>query len=585
MALSEVTTTFNLHDYFGDDFDPRRAKGWATNNAEDQTIHDTSTGETRVGSGVATIADDGTGTFTHWAPGADGNPESWQTTYHFDVDDRNAPRGRRTVSFGPFTVTTSGLLTALVEEQEVPPTYVSTVTALLDGYVDAAEAAAALAEDISGIATPDALVATLISNPASATGLAAATAVAEGVAPVDAYAKVDALVRSYVPQDRDRLTWITRWEAGHGWTLGSVGTVQNERTPWGSTYLRMALAAVETGYQVTWSGSAFDATSKNFVMWARAADMAHLAFLRVQVHSSSTDYVRFRMPIDSNNYPGPDREGWVPFEFSTRNTDAVGGTINWAAVNEIRISAYRTTGSVATYLDLAGIALRAKSPLYPNGVVSWSFDDWHATDYTVGKAKLDTLGWKGSAFICPARVETDHALDGVSLTYAHAMQDSGWDMCAHSYDLTSHVAWTNWTEAQLMAEWERTKRKMIDLGLDSGVEHLATPTGAYNATMARLAAAGWWSTIRVTGQVEKPRMPAPIDRFRTGAYSFTSLDTTALNVIKADLDNAKAIGGHYVVNAHDLSDTTTANNWRAAVDYAASIGIACKPYVQVVTGR
>lgn len=424
----------------------------------------------------------------------------------------------------------------------------------------------------------DNTVAAWIPDTGTATGAALSST-------IEAETRLNKLVSGFVPEDRDRLTILHNWTSTTGWTMGAVGTVITDRPKFGSTALRMALTAVDTNYQVTWAGTAFDATNKNLVMWVRAADMANLAYLRLQVHSSATDWVRFRMPVDSNNYPGPDREGWVPFEFSTRNTDSVGGTINWAAVNEIRISAYRSTTSKVNYLDVGALALRTKSPLYPNGVVSFTFDDWHATDYTVGKAKLDTKGWLGSAFICPGRVETDNASDGVSLGYAHAMQDAGWDMCAHSYDLASHVAWTSWTETQLQYEWERTKRKMIELGLTSGIEHMATPTGAYNATMARLAEKGWWSTIRVTGQVEKPRMPVPVDPYRTGAYSFTTIDTTALNVIKADMDNARLIGGHYVLNAHDLTDTTTANNWRAAVDYAEAIGLACKPYVQVVTGR
>lgn len=184
MALTEVTTTFNLHDYFGDSFDARRTKGWATNNADNQTIHDNDTGETRIGSGYAVINTDGTGSFTHWAPGPDGNPTSWQTTYHFDVPDRTARGGRRTESFGPYTVTSSGMMTALVEEQEVPPTYLTQVTAELQEYVDAgaaastaasasatsAAASAALAQDISNIDTPDALVATLVSDSGSEVG-------------------------------------------------------------------------------------------------------------------------------------------------------------------------------------------------------------------------------------------------------------------------------------------------------------------------------------------------------------------------------------------------------------------------------
>lgn len=181
MALTEVTTTFNLHDYFGDSFDARRTKGWATNNADNQTIHDNDTGETRIGSGYATINADGTGSFTHWAPGPDGNPTSWQTTYHFDVPDRTARGGRRTESFGPYTVTSSGMMTALVEEQAVPATYLTTVTAELQTYVDAgaaastsaaasatsAAASADLASAVAGADTADDLITILDANPAS----------------------------------------------------------------------------------------------------------------------------------------------------------------------------------------------------------------------------------------------------------------------------------------------------------------------------------------------------------------------------------------------------------------------------------
>lgn len=167
MALSSVTTTFNLHDLFGDDFDPRRTKAWATTNVD--SIHDTSTGETRVGGAYVTIAADGTGSFTHWAPGADGNPISWQTTYHFDAPDRTQPKGRRTESYGPFTVTTSGLLTALVEEQEVPPTYLSTVTTALDTYVTAAELAETNAEAAQAAAEAARDGAVAIAGPVDAT--------------------------------------------------------------------------------------------------------------------------------------------------------------------------------------------------------------------------------------------------------------------------------------------------------------------------------------------------------------------------------------------------------------------------------
>lgn len=189
MALTQVTTTFDLSDYFGTDFDARRAKAWATNTAPDQTIHDESTGETRIGSGNGTIGSDGTGSFTHWAPGADANPATWQTYYHFDVPDRNAPRGRRQLRLGPFTVTASGELTALVEEQIAVPTASAAQSAAAAeasatsaaGSATAAQAARAGAEAaeasaqalvLSDLGTTDGQTRALIENPASQTATA-----------------------------------------------------------------------------------------------------------------------------------------------------------------------------------------------------------------------------------------------------------------------------------------------------------------------------------------------------------------------------------------------------------------------------
>lgn len=212
MALANVTTTFNVHDLFGANFDARRAKAWATTNAPDDTIHDKSTGETRIGGGTATINPDGTGTFTHWAPGADGNPTTWQTTYHFDVPDRTTGKGRRVEHFGPFTVTTSGLLTALVQEQIAIPTATAAASAAAAGAsatsaagsassaatsasaastartgAETARAGAEAAEDaaqalvLSDLGTTDGQTRALVENPASQTaGALSATTVVKG---------------------------------------------------------------------------------------------------------------------------------------------------------------------------------------------------------------------------------------------------------------------------------------------------------------------------------------------------------------------------------------------------------------------
>ena len=113
--MSFTTIHFDASDYCGTDFDARRVKLWATNNAEDETIHDPD-GHVYIGSGNGTIAADGQASITVPVPEAGWNPITCQTTLHLDYPDRNsrARNGRETKTFGPFTVpegNISGLIT------------------------------------------------------------------------------------------------------------------------------------------------------------------------------------------------------------------------------------------------------------------------------------------------------------------------------------------------------------------------------------------------------------------------------------------------------------------------------------------
>lgn len=158
MALSDVTVTFDLHQALGSDFDARRTRAYVKFNVDDQTLRDTSTGEIRLGDERVTINDDGTGSFTTWAPGADGNPVSWQT-YLVVEYARTGQRDRQTKTFGPYTITASGTLALLDEEQAVPAEYLTQVTDALQDYVDQGAALLAQQEDLSNIDDTDSAVA------------------------------------------------------------------------------------------------------------------------------------------------------------------------------------------------------------------------------------------------------------------------------------------------------------------------------------------------------------------------------------------------------------------------------------------
>ena len=136
--MSFTTIHFDASDYCGTDFDARRVKLWATNNAEDETIHDPD-GHVYIGSGNGTIATDGQASITVPVPEAGWNPITCQTTLHLDYPDRNsrARNGRETKTFGPFTVpegNIAGLITNVALTSNVASLTTSAAHGLQVGY-------------------------------------------------------------------------------------------------------------------------------------------------------------------------------------------------------------------------------------------------------------------------------------------------------------------------------------------------------------------------------------------------------------------------------------------------------------------
>lgn len=143
MALATATVTMNLADKLGTKLVPGETRIAVTTNVD--TVVDTVGNTIRLGSGTTTLNPDGTAALTVWIPGTGSNPASWQTTITVDYRDKTSRSGRSKRSFGPFTITADADLADLVAEQEVPPTYLSTVTGALTGYVADAQAAATAA--------------------------------------------------------------------------------------------------------------------------------------------------------------------------------------------------------------------------------------------------------------------------------------------------------------------------------------------------------------------------------------------------------------------------------------------------------
>lgn len=174
--LNDVTISLDLNQLLGGDIDTRRTRVYVSTNVPNNTLIDTSTGEIRLGDEKVTVETDGTGSFTTWGVGADGNPTSWQTTVTVEYA-RVGARDRQIRTFGPFTIADADdgkMLAELEDQQAVPPNYQTTFTTSMETIRDEAEAARDAAVDISNIDTSDAVVEALVLNTGGAGPLTSA---------------------------------------------------------------------------------------------------------------------------------------------------------------------------------------------------------------------------------------------------------------------------------------------------------------------------------------------------------------------------------------------------------------------------
>lgn len=136
MPIAPVTVTLNLADHLGERFDARRTKVWVTTNIPGDRVVDTTDGQIRLGGGQVVLGADGTASVDMLPTDHEGlNPTDYQVYFNFDWVD-SGTRERKRDRLGPFSVTEDCNLADLIAEQEVPPTYLSQVTADLQAMID-----------------------------------------------------------------------------------------------------------------------------------------------------------------------------------------------------------------------------------------------------------------------------------------------------------------------------------------------------------------------------------------------------------------------------------------------------------------
>lgn len=381
--------------------------------------------------------------------------------------------------------------------------------------------------------------------------------------------------------------------AGHGFTAMGTPSASNmnETTDYvrgtQSAWVTTAGAGAVASIRKNVLPAAIDLTNKGISISVKVTNLAELKGIMLYVGDTSlaNNYVWTLYDGNpGNTKPFADGE-WVRLYADHSSLTATTGTPNLSAITAISVAFQdknngSTTGKVTGWLN--HISTFPKPATYPNGVVSFTFDDGFASAATVAKPYMDRYGFSGTAYVIADLIDANSYY--MTTPQLRTMQEfSGWDIAAHAYTVANHNqtgAFTALSDTALDTELRLLREWLTAKGF-KGVDHFAYPQGLLNPATEAIVQR-YFASARSTQQYPFETVPA-CNPLRLRAQSH-SLGTT-LATAKAKIDAAYANKSWDIITLHDLVTTpptppgTTLVQWdissfQQTVDYAATKGIA-----------
>jgi peptidoglycan/xylan/chitin deacetylase (PgdA/CDA1 family) len=370
----------------------------------------------------------------------------------------------------------------------------------------------------------------------------------------------------------DNITWITRFEAGHGWTSADVEVNVNSAEVSLSGTQGVKYGPADPGTFKTLSSPnpitpGINVTNSVIVIPVRALDN-NGAGLEVWLADAAFTNYRIYYP-DPLNYQVED--GWT---FLTIHVDAnTGGTgtLDLTNVQRIRVRFSDPVASHAEYIG--GIGYAPVPATYPNGVVTIDFDDNATGQFELARPLLIAKNYPASVFAIGD--VADSKTDGhMSVADMHMLEDMyGWEIGAHSATSADHVSMQTLTDAQIADSVLRVRQWLTSRGFKANT--FAYPNGGSD-TRVRNEVRKYFSLGRRVGYTPL-MMNVPMT---SGQYSYgASFATTAASITPL-IDKAVAnkqwlaLGFHSIVSGASAGGNMGSTDFSTVLDYIQSKGMA-----------
>ncbi|GAA4176629.1 polysaccharide deacetylase family protein [Gryllotalpicola koreensis] len=222
-------------------------------------------------------------------------------------------------------------------------------------------------------------------------------------------------------------------------------------------------------------------------------------------------------------------------------------------------------------------------PAFPEGVVSFTFDDTWAEHASYATPLLAQHGYTGTLFPILSRLTSGNPEYYDTDDLKKMVNAYGMELGAHATSDDTHISVVGWTTEDYETELRALRSWAYDNGFPPMMSY-AYPVGPFDEPA--------YTSVRRFfgyGRTNDTRLMSPTSDYRYAASALVCSSTLTLAQAEAAVDAAKADGLWVNFIIHDLPTTTPAtqngwlrSNFASLVNYCVSSGIAVRAAGDVI---
>jgi peptidoglycan/xylan/chitin deacetylase (PgdA/CDA1 family) len=281
---------------------------------------------------------------------------------------------------------------------------------------------------------------------------------------------------------------------------------------------------------------------------------------------------------------------WVALTICPASLALLGaGVINFDAIRDFAF-AVGDNGKGPAVALFGGMQVIPASSVFPNGVVSLTFDDGLASPYLNARETLDAHGYRATAYLIHDLIGSDGYLSAAQLTH---LQSQGWELAAHASSARIHNAQRGIVRVpadEVVQDW-LLEHSWLQGMRARGADDLALPQGLFDRRVVSLLDQyPIFKTVRTTNFRSIETLPvADPHRLRTISYDVTVPigPASTFGSLKWRIDQVFKYGGWLILTFHDVvqgessGSTISAPRFKAIVDHIARRKVPVRTIAEV----